>query len=100
VDESEEAVADHSVPNLDEPLAVYASRREAISGVIVDAIKAGDEPSVVGRADRRCGDRRTAEAAIPGRDGRAACEHAAALRTRGHLRQADPQAQPAARVGD
>lgn len=34
----------------DEPLAVYASRREAISGVIVDAIKAGDEPSVVGRA--------------------------------------------------
>src|SRR5579859_356870 len=34
----------------DEPLAVYASRREAISGVIVDAIRAGDEPSVVGRA--------------------------------------------------
>jgi hypothetical protein len=34
----------------DEPLAVYAPRREAISGVIVDAIKAGDEPSVVGRA--------------------------------------------------
>ena len=34
----------------DEPLAVYASRREAISGVVVDAIKAGDEPSVVGRA--------------------------------------------------
>jgi NAD(P)-dependent dehydrogenase (short-subunit alcohol dehydrogenase family) len=39
----------HSV-TADEPLAVYASRREAISGVIVDAIKAGDEPSVVGRA--------------------------------------------------
>ena len=40
---------EHAV-TADEPLAVYAPRREAISGVIVDALKAGDEPSVVGRA--------------------------------------------------
>src|SRR5438093_1615391 len=33
-----------------EPLALYARRREAIGGLLVDAIKAGDEPSVVGRA--------------------------------------------------
>lgn len=34
----------------DEPLAVYASRNEAASGVAVDAIRAGDEPAVVGKA--------------------------------------------------
>ena len=33
----------------DEPLTVYAARREAISTVIVDAINAGDDPSVVGK---------------------------------------------------
>jgi NAD(P)-dependent dehydrogenase (short-subunit alcohol dehydrogenase family) len=34
----------------DEPLAVYAQRREALDGVLAEALKAGDEPSVVGEA--------------------------------------------------
>ena len=33
---------------VDEPLALYARRREAIDVLIADAVKAGDEPSVVG----------------------------------------------------
>jgi len=34
----------------DEPLAAYAARREEISGVIVEAIKSGDEPTLVATA--------------------------------------------------
>jgi NAD(P)-dependent dehydrogenase (short-subunit alcohol dehydrogenase family) len=34
----------------DEPLPVYAERREVFDALIADAIKGGDEPSVVGRA--------------------------------------------------
>jgi NAD(P)-dependent dehydrogenase (short-subunit alcohol dehydrogenase family) len=34
----------------DGPLPVYARRREALDGVLADALKAGDEPSVVGEA--------------------------------------------------
>ena len=34
----------------DEPLPLYARRREAIAELIVDAIKVGDKPSVVGEA--------------------------------------------------
>jgi NAD(P)-dependent dehydrogenase (short-subunit alcohol dehydrogenase family) len=33
---------------VDEPLALYARRREAIDVLIADAVKAGDEPSLVG----------------------------------------------------
>src|SRR5947207_4383998 len=34
----------------DEPLSVYARRREVVDGLIAEAIKGGDEPSVVGEA--------------------------------------------------
>jgi NAD(P)-dependent dehydrogenase (short-subunit alcohol dehydrogenase family) len=34
----------------DEPLPVYAQRREALDGVLAEALKAGDQPSVVGEA--------------------------------------------------
>jgi NAD(P)-dependent dehydrogenase (short-subunit alcohol dehydrogenase family) len=34
----------------DEPLPVYAERREVFDALIADAIKGGDEPSVVGKA--------------------------------------------------
>src|SRR5205823_12420470 len=34
----------------DEPLPVYARRREVVDGLIAEAIKGGDEPSVVGEA--------------------------------------------------
>jgi NAD(P)-dependent dehydrogenase (short-subunit alcohol dehydrogenase family) len=34
----------------DEPLPVYARRREVLDALIAEAIKAGDEPSVVGEA--------------------------------------------------
>src|SRR5215204_4266035 len=37
----------NAVP-VDEPLALYARRREAIDGLIAAAVKAGDEPSLVG----------------------------------------------------
>ena len=33
---------------VDEPLPVYAQRRETFDGLIAEAVKAGDEPSVVG----------------------------------------------------
>ena len=34
----------------DQPLPVYAGRRQVFDGLIADAIKGGDEPSVVGKA--------------------------------------------------
>src|SRR4051795_10141916 len=52
-----------------------------------------------GGDDRRRGHRHTPEAAIPGRNTRAAGEQAAALRAPGPLRQADPQDQPTRRRG-
>ena len=39
----------NSIP-ADQPLALYARRRQVFDGLIAEAIKAGDEPSVVGEA--------------------------------------------------
>src|SRR5436305_663983 len=41
---------DANAVTADEPLALYAPRREAVDVLIADAVKAGDEPSVVGEA--------------------------------------------------
>ena len=39
----------NAVP-VDEPLSLYARRRESFDALIADAVKAGDEPSIVGQA--------------------------------------------------
>jgi NAD(P)-dependent dehydrogenase (short-subunit alcohol dehydrogenase family) len=41
---------DANVVVADEPLALYARRHEIVTSVLAEAVKAGDEPAVVGRA--------------------------------------------------
>src|SRR5881227_1952433 len=41
---------DANLATADEPLAVYAGRREVLDALVAQAIKDGDEPSVVGEA--------------------------------------------------
>ena len=41
---------DANLAAADEPLALYAQRREIVDAGLADAVKAGDEPSIVGRA--------------------------------------------------
>src|SRR5437588_846580 len=47
---AEETSFDPNAIPADEPLPVYARRREALGAVLAEAINAGDEPSVVGEA--------------------------------------------------
>ena len=84
---------------VDEPLALYARRREA-SEVLTRRRrpKGRRRTRRRGRDDRRRGHRHTSETAIPGRNARAPGQQAAPLRALGPVRQADPQDQPARRL--
>ena len=82
----------------DTPLPVYAQQRQIFGRVMAAAIKDGDDPAVVAKVivaaatDPKPKLRYTA--GTPGRTR----QHAAPLRSRRGLRQADPQAQPAGRL--
>ena len=86
---------DASLAAADQPLPLYARRREIVD--VGARGRAQGRRRTIGRGPghRRRGHRQTPEAAIPGRVAGAPSEQGAPLRARGHLRQADPQDQPA-----
>ena len=82
----------------DTPLQVYAEQRHVFDRVMAEAIKDGDDPAVVAKAIVAAATDAEAEAALHRRPHGRTRTHAAPLRSRLGLRQADPQDEPAGRL--
>src|SRR5207249_4621354 len=71
----------------DQSLALYARRHEIVTSVLADAVKAGDDQTVVGDAIVAAASDARPKAALPGRKAREPGQQGAPLRARGDLRR-------------
>ena len=86
---------DANLAAADTPLPLYAQQRKIVDAGLADALKAGDEPSIVGHAIVAAATDERPKLRYPAGKTAAPREQGAPLRAHRRLRQADPQAQPA-----